>query len=171
MSTLEQDIERLGATANRIADERNALLEVVKELGAWMKHKLEHGPIKSIQPDDAGGPYNQHPSGYAAVLVPDWDMRQKLAMIQETLVSLAATPTAEDDIEQARRGHRDSLLSPGSNRSGVRAVAHESTSLPQLWTTERQSDPRRTAAHETGARPEAKSDPEDEIDRSRRGQS
>ena len=30
VSTLEQDIERLGATANRIADERNALLEVVK---------------------------------------------------------------------------------------------------------------------------------------------
>lgn len=56
----------------------------LRELRSWMKFKLEHGPIKHQQPD-AVYPMNQHPSGYAAVLVPDWDMRQKLALIEETI--------------------------------------------------------------------------------------
>lgn len=82
---------------------------VLRELRAWMRFKLEYGPIKYQQPD-AVYPMNQHPSGYAAVLVPDWDMRQKLALIEETyrkgMISMDTPSELAQDAAQDRGSER-----------------------------------------------------------------
>lgn len=85
MSTLEQGIEQLGRTAKRIADERNELRATLRELRAWIKSKLEYAPRKHMEPEPTYPPGPGHPHGWCAVCVPDWDMRQKLDLIEEAL--------------------------------------------------------------------------------------
>lgn len=75
-------------------DEALTPIEALQELRSWLKFKLEYGPIKHQAPESIG-PYNDHPKGYAAVLFPDWDVRQKVDMINEALLFPSAEAQRE----------------------------------------------------------------------------
>lgn len=64
------------------------------ELRLWMERHLKNGQVekRGQSPPHAG---HAHPNGYIAVIVPDWDMRQRMENIQSAL----ALPVSESRVE------------------------------------------------------------------------
>ena len=54
---------------------------LLRELRAWLSHKSENGMRETKGYADGTG----HPHYWCAILFPDWDVRQKLAEIEDTL--------------------------------------------------------------------------------------
>ncbi len=52
-------------------------LEALQGIASWLKAKLQYGPIETKGHADPSG----HPHFWAAVLIPDWEMRQKLSAV------------------------------------------------------------------------------------------
>jgi hypothetical protein len=67
------------------ADERpKSATEVLRDLKRWMENRLKNGPIESRgQRSGYAGAHVQ--SGYVAVLIPDWEMKQKLESVSAAL--------------------------------------------------------------------------------------
>ncbi len=56
-------------------------LGALREIKAWLDHKLTDGPKETKGHQDRTG----HPHYWTAVLIPDWDIRQKLDLVNDAL--------------------------------------------------------------------------------------
>ena len=55
--------------------------ETLRDIRAWLEFALKYGPVETRGSSDASG----HPHSYAVVLIPDWQVKQKLANVIEAL--------------------------------------------------------------------------------------
>lgn len=67
------------------------LERLILAMRLWMEWRLTEGPIETrgVNPPVHG---HSHPSGYAAILIPDWEMRQKLEVVKLAEQYAAAQP-------------------------------------------------------------------------------
>jgi hypothetical protein len=76
--------DELATTLAGQADKQEALRDTLFGLKLWLQDRLQNGPIETRGQYE---PYRGqcHPTGYSAVLVPDWEMKQRLADVEEAL--------------------------------------------------------------------------------------
>lgn len=54
---------------------------VMRDIQSWLANAVTNGPYETRGHSDQSG----HPHTYAVILVPNWQVKQKLATIQESL--------------------------------------------------------------------------------------
>lgn len=79
----EEDFQNADANAQLVAAAPD-LLSKVRDTLLWFRAKLDH--LKYVPDTDQSG----HPHGYSVIQIPDWEVRQKLAEMEEDIVKAGA---------------------------------------------------------------------------------
>ncbi len=74
----------------RFTRDNDLVAETLRDLRAWLSHAIQYGPVETRGHSDQSG----HPHTYAAILIPDWQVKQKLANVEEILAQGGRLPDA-----------------------------------------------------------------------------
>lgn len=70
-------------TNTQLSTLEHALIDIQQ----WMDYRLTNGPIET-RGQSTGHAGHAHPSGYAAVLIPDWELKQKRDIVTQCIVAV-----------------------------------------------------------------------------------
>ena len=76
--------------------------ETLRDIRAWLEFALKYGPVETRGSSDASG----HPHSYAVVLIPDWQVKQKLANVIEALAQDGGIAVAARETENTSTDER-----------------------------------------------------------------
>ena len=62
---------------------RITVSETLRDLLEWLQYAITNGPVETRGHSDESG----HPHSYAVILVPDWQIKQKLANVQDAITA------------------------------------------------------------------------------------